>query len=345
MSLVHRIEERLVDVPRNLAVNVSGNSVLLARTMDEIAVGQAVSLTAALLIIYAILALLFASFRIGFLALIPNALPVLIYFGILGWTGVTLNVVTGLVGCLVLGIAVDDTIHMLVQFKDSARARADEAEGIVEAITSVGRPISFTTLALCLGFLVLLLSNMQSQVDFGMLASLTLAVAWLVDMTFTPAIAVGMRIVTLWEILTLDLGEDPHLSIPLFAGLSHTQARITALMADLRDLPAGHLLMHEGDPGDDMFVVIRGVLAASIEKEGREAPLRELQRGDVIGEVAIFFGERTADVRTLTEVRLLRLDRIALTHLANRYPQIAARIYQNLSEVLAARLASVTKRI
>jgi predicted RND superfamily exporter protein len=345
MGLVNRIEEHLVDIPRNLNVEVSGNSVLLARTMDDIAVGQAVSLTAALLIIYAILALLFASFRIGLLALIPNALPVLVYFGVLGWTGVTLNVVTGLVGCLVLGIAVDDTIHMLVHFKDSARGRANEKEGIIEAITTVGRPISFTTLALCLGFLVLLFSNMQSQVEFGMLASLTLAVAWIIDLTFTPAIAAGMRVVTLWEILTLDLGDDPHLSIPLFAGLTHAQARVAALMADLRDLPANHPLLHEGEAGDDMFVVIRGSLAATIEKQGRDAPLRELHRGDVVGEVAIFIGERTADVRTLTEVRLLRLDRAALARLAKRYPRIAAQIHANLSEVLAARLASLTKRL
>jgi predicted RND superfamily exporter protein len=345
MGLVRRIEDRLAIVPPHFDAKVSGSSVLLARTMDEIAIGQAVSLSAALLIIYAILALLFTSFRIGLLALIPNALPVLVYFGVLGWAGVTLNVVTGLVGCLVLGIAVDDTIHMLVHFKDAARGRANESEGIVEAIMAVGRPISFTTLALCLGFLVLLLSNMKSQVEFGVLASITLAIAWIIDLTFTPAIAGGMRIVTLWEVLTLDLGEDPHLSIPLFAGLSHAQARVTALMADLRDLPPDHLLVHEGESGDDMFVVIRGSLVASIKREGRDAPLRELNRGDVIGEVAIFFGERTADVRTLTDVRLLRLDRSALTRLSNRYPKIASHVYENLSEVLAARLASLTRRI
>jgi predicted RND superfamily exporter protein len=345
MSLVNRIEERIGELPRSLAATVSGNSVLLARTMDEIAVGQAVSLAAALLIIYAILAILFASLRVGLLALIPNALPVLVYFGVLGWTGVTLNVVTGLVGCLVLGIAVDDTIHLLVHFKDAARGRANEEEGIVEAVKSVGRPISYTTLALCLGFLVLLMSNMRSQLEFGLLASLTLGIAWAIDLTFTPAIAARMRIVTLWEILTLDLGEEPHLSIPLFAGLSHAQARITALMADLRDLPAGHTLLRDGEPGDDMFVVIRGSLAATIQKEGREVSLRRMDRGDVIGEVALFFGERTADVRTLTDVRLLRLDRGDLERLARRYPRIAARVYENLSEVLAARLASVTKRV
>jgi hypothetical protein len=345
MRLVRRIEEHVALVPRTLEVTVSGNSVLLARTMDNIAVGQAVSLGAALLIIYAILALVFASFRIGLLALIPNALPVLVYFGVLGWTGVTLSIVTGLVGCLVLGIAVDDTIHMLVHFKDAARGQADEKAGILEAVAAVGRPVSYTTLALCLGFLVLTLSNMQSQVEFGILASVTLAIAWAIDLTFTPAIAFGMRIVTLWEIMTLDLGEDPHLSIPLFGGLSHSQARITALMADLQDRPSGQVILRAGASEDDLYVVIRGSLMASVDNEGREVLLREMHRGDVIGEIALFFGERTADVRALTDVRLLRIKRSDLTILSRRYPKIAARLYENLSEVLASRLASITKRV
>ena len=68
--------------------------------MDDIALGQALSMVTAFGIIYLILAFLFTSFRIGFIALLPNALPVLVYFGILGWTGVTLNTVTGLVACL-----------------------------------------------------------------------------------------------------------------------------------------------------------------------------------------------------------------------------------------------------
>ena len=345
MGLVRRIEEHAALVPRTLEVTVSGNSVLLARTMDDIAIGQAVSLGAALLIIYGILALVFASFRIGLLALIPNALPVLVYFGVLGWTGVTLSIVTGLVGCLVLGIAVDDTIHMLVHFKDAARGQADEKAGILEAVAAVGRPVSYTTLALCLGFLVLTRSNMQSQVEFGILASVTLAIAWAIDLTFTPAIAVGMRIVTLWEIMTLDIGKDPHLSIPLFGGLTHSQARITALMADLQDRPSGQVLLRAGASEDDLYVVIRGSLMASVDNEGREVFLREMNRGDVIGEIALFFGERTADVRTLTDVRLLRIKRSDLTILSRRYPQIAARLYENLSEILASRLASITKRV
>jgi len=324
---------------------VTGNTVLVARTMDAIALGQALSLASAMIIIYAILVVLFASFRIGLLALIPNVLPVLVYFGVLGWTGVSLNVVTGLVACLVLGVAVDDTIHILVQFDRAARRHASEEKGVTEALRAVGRPVTYTTAALCIGFLVLMASENKSQVEFGALAAFTLAVAWLIDMTFTPALAARIRVVTLWEILTLDLGQDPHGSIPLFAGLSHAQARITALMGSLQDVAAGVLLFKTGEPGDSMFVVIDGTLQASVVNEDRRVQLRTLSRGDVIGEVALSSGVRSADVETLSDVRLLRLDRADLDRLGRRYPRIALRIQANLSVVLANRLASVTQRV
>ena len=76
-----------------------------------------------------ILSALFTSFRVGFIALIPNVLPVLVYFGILGWGGISLNTTTGLVACMVLGIAVDDTIHFLTHFNREAKAHADERLG------------------------------------------------------------------------------------------------------------------------------------------------------------------------------------------------------------------------
>jgi hypothetical protein len=335
----------LADLPSHLAATVTGNTVLISRTMDAIALGQALSLGTAFLIIYAILVALFASFRVGFVALIPNALPVLIYFGILGWSGVTLNTTTGLVACLVLGIAVDDTIHLMAHFNAAAKRYADEGKGIVGAVRNVGRPVTYTTVALCLGFLCLLASSMNGQVEFGWLAALTLAVAWLVDVTFTPAIAGRMRIVTLWDILTLDLGEDPHKSIPLFAGLREAQARIAALMATICHLPEGSQLFKVGESGDEMYVVIDGELVASIATENGKLQLSEQRRGDVIGEVALFEGTRTADVHATTDVRLLRLTLADLQRLKRRYPRIGAQLYANLSQVLADRVTSLTRRV
>lgn len=343
--LVERIEMRLAELPIQLRPTVTGNGVIVARTLDEIARGQALSLSLAFTAIFAILALLFTSVRVGLLALVPNALPVLVYFGILGGSGITLNTTTGLVACLVLGIAVDDTIHFLARFNAAARQRLDETEGVAEALRAVGRPVTITSLALCLGFLTLAGSELRTHAEFGLLASITLAVAWLVDVTFTPALAARMRIVTLWDVLALDLGENPQESIPLLSGLRRTQARVAALMASIREFPEGHVLFRDGDDGDEMFVVIDGVLNASAPGREGIVDFGDFTRGAVIGEVALYHGKRTADVRAKTPVRLLRLTRRDLERLRHRYPRIGAQIQANLSQILADRVASTTQAL
>jgi predicted RND superfamily exporter protein len=332
-ALIRRIEQRLATLPKHLEARVTGNSVLINRTSDI-----------AFVIIYGMLCLLFMSFRVGLLALVPNVLPVLVYFGTLGLTGVTLNTTTGLVACLVLGIAVDDTIHFLARFNTAAKRMADEARGVEEALCTVGRPVTYTTACLCLGFLAMTTSQLQNQREFAALAAFTLAFAWLVDVVFTPALAARMRVVTLWDVLTLDLGEDPQRSIPLFRGLTKHQSRIAALMTSLRGYAAGHSLMRTGETGDDMFVLIHGRMEALVP--GRDGMVRVgIERGDLVGEIGFFHGRRTADVEAVTDVVLLRLTAESLERLRRRYPRIGAQIYRNLSHELADRMARSTARM
>jgi predicted RND superfamily exporter protein len=344
-ALVRRIEARLAELPARIHGRVTGNLVLLAKTNDEIAYGQAISVGSAFLSIFAIMALQFMSLRVGFIAMIPNVLPVLFYFGILGWSGITLNVTTGLVASIVLGIAVDDTIHFLGHFNLAAKRTASEREGVRQALMHVGRPVSYSTTALCLGFLALSFSSLRQQAEFGVLAAITIFLGWCCDLTFTPAIASRTRIVTLWEVLTLDLGANPQLAIPIFKGMSKTQARIVALMTQIVHARAGERLIQLGQKGDGMFVVIEGRLRSSVEADGHTVPLNSHGRGDVLGEVGLFYGERTANVDCETDVRLLRLDQSNLARLQRRYPRTSAQLFRNLSDVLAGRLAAVTARV
>jgi hydrophobe/amphiphile efflux-3 (HAE3) family protein len=345
-ALLSRIEARTAALPEDIEATVTGNSVLLTRTIDDITRGQSTSIAFAFGMIFVVLSLLFMSPRVGLLALIPNALPVLFYFGFLGVSGITLNSTTGLVACLVLGIAVDDTIHLLARFNEVAHRHASESRGIAEALRSVGRPVTYTTIALCGGFLALTQSHFQNQVQFGALAALTLAFAWIVDITFTPALASRMKIVTLWDALTVDLGQDLHLSIPLFKGLRKTQARVAALMANIVEFQSGHQLFSAGDRGDDMYVIIEGQLAPSVVGDDGE-PVRfgTLSRGDSVGEVGLFHGFRTADVVAESDVRLLRFTRASLERIGRRYPRTAARLYSNLSDILADRVATTTAQV
>jgi predicted RND superfamily exporter protein len=342
-ALIQRIEARLAELPDHLTARVTGNEVLVGEAIDALSRGQAVSLSMAFALIYVILAILFTSFRVGALALLPNAFPVVIFFGTLGLTGITLNPSTSLVACIVLGIAVDDTIHFLARFNTSAKRLADERKGAIEALRHVGRPVTFTTAALCLGFLVLCTSDAQTQVQFGALTCFTLLVAWLVDVTLTPALSSHLRIVSLWDILSLDLGRDPASSIPLFSGLRNSQARIVALMTSIRHYTKGQNIMETGESGDDMYVVLDGELAVCLRTDEGLEEVARLERGDAVGEVALFSGTRSADVQARTDVRLLRFTKDDLMRLRRRYPRIGAQVLENLSEILAERVMEANK--
>ena len=104
-------------------------------------------------------------------------------------------------------------------------------------------------------------------------------VAWVIDVTVTPALAAKLKIVSLWDVLTLDMGEDPHHAIRLFEGLSKTQARIAALATSIRDFPKGQRIIVLGEEAKEMFVVIHGTLEASIPGSEGPVSLRKHERG------------------------------------------------------------------
>jgi len=187
-QLARRIDARLSQLPSGIHGRTTGNAILLTRASDTISRGQALSLLAACAMIGLILIVYFRSLRIGLIALVPNVLPVAVYFGTLGATGIGLNNATALMASIVLGIAVDDTIHLLVHFRRSSREQPSRDGAVVSALQHLGRPVTYTTLVLCLGLGVVATSQLQTQADFGALGAWTLAVAWLADVTITPAL-------------------------------------------------------------------------------------------------------------------------------------------------------------
>ena len=189
------------------------------------------------------------------------------------------------------------------------------------------------------------MSELQNQADFAMLSATTLAIAWLVDVTFTPALAARIRIVTVWDLLTLDLGDDPRRSIPFFSGLRTTQARIVALLGSIHTYPKGHVLTRVGEVANEMWVVIDGELRASLPTQSGDVEFGVCRRGDTVGEVALFYGQRTAEVVATSDVRMLRFTHESLERILRRYPRIGARIFANLSRILAERVASTTDRV
>ena len=345
MALVNKIEQRLKQLPPGLHGQVTGNSILMTQVVDNLIWGQVQSIVGALIMIYALLCVMFLSFRLGVVALIPNVIPVAVYFGALGITGITLNFATSIIAPMALGVAIDDTIHYFARFNTEAKKLADEKRATISVLRSVGRPVLYSTISLCVGFLMLSWSDLLSYRQVGGMGAFTLGFSVLVEMTLTPALCGGLRIVTLWDTLTLDLGSDPQVAIPLFRDLSKAQCRIVALMASLRSVPSGEPLMRVGQTDREMYVIVDGALR--VWKDGPAGPidLRTSERGDVIGDVGLFTGERSANVDVAKDARLLRFTPNNLQRLRRRYPRIASTVQRNLNEILARRLSDLTDRL
>ena len=202
--------------------------------------------------------------------------------------------------------------------------------------------MTLTTVALCLGFAAFSGSELQNQVEFGLLASATLLLAWVVDITVTPALGSTVRIVTLWDLLRLDLGQSPQHTIPLLSGLTMRQARTFALLSNIEKVEAGSRVITEGDTARDIYVVVDGKLQAWVQRNEERRALSTMGRGATMGEAGYFGQKRTANVDALTKVRLLRFDSQDLERLRLRHPRIAAVIFRNLNRIQAERIARTT---
>lgn len=329
--------------PAGIQVHPTGDLVLLTGTSSDIVAGQVQSLSLALAVIFAILALMFLSVRVGFLAILPNILPILLFFGILGWAGIDLNLGTSLIATIALGIAVDSTIHYMARLSREVKKHESQAEAMDRTMGSVGVPVVYTTAALFFGFLTFAWSGFVPIENFGVMTAVTLACALVANLVVLPAMLATTRLITLWDLVTVRLGEDPGRTIPLLAGLRPAQARIVVLMGEMRSFAPGEYIVRRGELGHEMFVIIDGktdVFAGAGEERRRVA---RHKRGDVFGEMALVrHNERSADVVAVDHVDVLAVDEKFLERIQRRYPRIASKIFLNLTRILSDRLQRMT---
>jgi predicted RND superfamily exporter protein len=331
--------------PAELQVHPTGNLVLLSGTTSDIVTGQIESLSLALGVIFIVMSLMFLSAKVGFLAILPNVLPIVIFFGVMGWIGILLNLGTSLIAAIALGIAVDSTIHYMARLNLELEGETDQAAAMVRTLRAVGVPIVYATVALFFGFLTFAFSSFVPIQNFGILTGATLLTSLGTNLVLLPALLSTTKIITLWDLVSVKLGRDPRHTIPLFAGLRPGQARIAVLMGQIKRFAPGEYIVRQGEQGNEMYVILQGstqVLAGSGEQ--RKA-LMEMRRGDVFGEMALVRNNvRSADVVATGPVEALAVDEHFLRRLQLRYPRIAAKVFLNLTRILSDRLQRMTEQ-
>jgi hypothetical protein len=186
-AAVRQVETQGQALLPEFRVDATGTFVLLNRTSDRIAGEQVQSVTIALITIFLMLAILFRSARVGFTALVPNLIPVLFFFGFMGWRGIPLNLTTSLVASVVLGLAVDNAVQFIVRFRRVQATTPDLREAIIESMRLSGRPIIYANIALAVTFAIFAVSNFEPISAFGLLSAVTILGCLVEDLVLLPA--------------------------------------------------------------------------------------------------------------------------------------------------------------
>ena len=293
------------------------------------------------LVILGLITLMYTSISLGIISLIPNVLPALVTFAAMAAFDFTLNVGTVLVAVVALGIAVDDTIHLLTSYSTHSQGRLDTKKAAKLAVRSQIIGVVATSLSLSATFMVFTGSNFSIISQFGTLCGVALFTAMIADLIVTPVFLRNVNLVGIWDILALDVGVDALVLSPLFKGMSNFQIRKVILLCDLRDYQAGKTVIKQDNKDKEMYVLVVGKALVQHEVEGQNRVLASLKAGDVFGEAG-FSGDilRTASVVAEDDIKVVALNKDQVNKALRLYPTIATKLYRNISEILGLRLSA-----
>jgi predicted RND superfamily exporter protein len=190
VRMQHQVEEILGDGVR---LHLTGFTAVMSRAASSFIVTMARSYAIALLVITPLMILLLGSLGRGLLSMVPNLAPILFTLGVMGWAGIPLDMSTLLIGGIIIGLAVDDTIHFMHRFERTCGETGDPQRAVRETLETTGTAMLFTSVVLAAGFLVFTSAYMVNLAIFGLLCALATAVAFLADVTLAPALMVLVR--------------------------------------------------------------------------------------------------------------------------------------------------------
>ena len=174
----------------DLHYDVTGMISLLARTISNTITSLTKSYAIAMVVITILMVLLIGRVRIGMLSMIPNLAPILLTLGIIGAFGFPMDMFTMMVASIAIGLAVDDTIHFMHNFRRYYEATGDPRLAVFKTLHTTGRAMLVTTIVLSLGFFIYMFSTLSNIIRFGLLTGITLIAALLADYFLAPALMV-----------------------------------------------------------------------------------------------------------------------------------------------------------
>jgi len=175
--------------PNDIVVT-TGMIPLLINTFANSVHSSVTSYLIAFIAITFMMMLILGSVRIGLLSMIPNLTPIILGLLIMSVANIPLDMFTLLIGSIAIGLAVDDTIHFMHNFRRYYLESGDSSKAIEQTFYTTGKAMVITTIVLSLGFYAYMMANMISVQNFGLLTGSVIVLALLADLLLAPALMI-----------------------------------------------------------------------------------------------------------------------------------------------------------
>jgi predicted RND superfamily exporter protein len=177
---------------KSVKVVVTGAVSISSRVIHSMMSNLAIGYFLAFFIITLFMIVAVGDVKLGLLAMIPNMYPIVAGLGLMGLLDIPMNTYNLIGGSIVIGVAVDDTIHFFHNFHNYYLKTGDVETAVVETLRSAGRALITTTLILVCCFWLRLFSPLKVISDFGLIMGFSLLVAFLADVMLAPALLSAM---------------------------------------------------------------------------------------------------------------------------------------------------------
>jgi len=185
-----KVNDYLREMYPDVKITVTGMSAIMFRTVNNAIASMGKSYLYALGVITILMIILIGRVRIGLLSMIPNLAPIIATLGVMGWFAIPMNLFTMLVGNIAIGLAVDDTIHFMHNFRRYFEESGDAKAAVMETLHTTGRAMLITSCVLSIGFFIFMFATMNNLIQFGFLTGLVIILALFADYFIAPALMV-----------------------------------------------------------------------------------------------------------------------------------------------------------
>ena len=172
---------------------LAGMMVLYNNMLQSLYKSQITTLGTVFLGIFMMFMVLFRSWKISVIAMAPNVLAAALVLGVMGLSGIPLDMMTITIASITIGIAVDNTIHYIVRFRQEFGRDHDYRATLKRSHNTIGRAMFYTSLTIIIGFSILVLSNFKPTIYFGALTALAMLVALVGSLTLLPQLLVVVK--------------------------------------------------------------------------------------------------------------------------------------------------------